>query len=415
MIKAITQCRICGNAKLDPVIDLGSQALTGIFPRYSHQPLTTGPLAIVQCRNEDPNCCGLVQLGHTYAIKELYGDHYGYRSSLNQSMVHHLRDIVGTIIDRVQLSPDDIALDIGSNDGTLLKSYPKGSGRLAGMDPGGKAFQKYYSAHIELITDFFSSAAFRKVFGQKKAKVVTAIAMFYDLEDPLAFMKDVYDILTDDGIWVFEQSYMPAMLKKVAYDTICHEHFEYYGLKQIKWMTDRVGFKIIDVEFNSVNGGSFLVTVAKSANQRYLEHTKLINQILEDEAGLDKESFKTFQQDIEQCRDRLVRFVRQVKQDNKTIFGYGASTKGNVILQYCGFTSDDITCIAEVNEDKFGCITPGTNIPIISELEAKQLAPDYFLVLPWHFKDNIIVREKDYLKSGGTLVFPLPFIEECTA
>jgi hypothetical protein len=328
--------------------------------------------------------------------------------------VHHLNGVVSKILERIQLSAKDIVLDIGSNDSTLLQSYLAHKGQLVGIDPAGKKFKKYYPVRIKLIADFFSARAFTKKMGEKKAKVVTSIAMFYDLESPMGFMKEVHDILADDGLWVFEQSYMPTMLKMTAYDTICQEHLEYYGLKQIKWMADRVGFKIIQVEFNDTNGGSFLVMMAKKSNNQFKENVPLITEILgrEMKEGLSKiKPFLDFQKKLEKHRKDLIQFVRRAKVQGKKILGYGASTKGNVILQYCGFGAKDIPFIAEVNEDKFGCFTPGTNIPIISEIEAKKMAPDYYLVLPWHFKDNIISREKEYIDRGGKFIFPLPRIE----
>jgi hypothetical protein len=237
--------------------------------------------------------------------------------------------------------------------------------------------------------------------------------MFYDLEDPILFMKDIYDILADDGIWIFEQSYMPTMIKRNAYDTICHEHLEYYGLKQIKWMTDIVGFKIIDIELNNINGGSFCVTVAKN-NNFYRENSALISQLLalEKKNGFDSiNPYIGFKKKILEHKILLNNLVAKINSKGQKLFGYGASTKGNVLLQYCGFTNEDISYIAEVNEDKFDSFTPGSQIPIISEKEAKSLLPDYFLVLPWHFKDHIIKKESIYLESGGKLIFPLPSLE----
>jgi len=285
--------------------------------------------------------------------------------------------------------------------------------RTGGIDPTGVKFKGYYPEHIRLIPDFFSAAAVRKNLGDRKAKVISSIAMFYDLESPIEFMRQIHSVLDDNGIWVFEQSYMPTMLEMNAYDTICHEHLEYYGLKQIKWMADRVGFKIIDVELNSVNGGSFSLMVSKTGAP-YREATTLVETILRKEADMELHKLKPyeeFKQRIVDHRDQLVRFIQQAKSEHKKILGYGASTKGNVILQFCGMTDKDIPFIAEVNKDKFGCFTPGTLIPIISEAEARAMRPDYFMVLPWHFKDTIIIREADYLRSGGKMFFPLPELE----
>lgn len=414
MYKEISKCRICGNENLISVLNLGQQYLTGIFPKSKEQKITSGPLELVKCFDNNKNSsCGLVQLRHSYDLDEMYGYDYGYRSGLNQSMVNHLHGKVKIIQDSIELNRGDLIIDIGSNDSTLLQGYPKDRLILVGIDPIGGKFKKYYPTHIQLIPDFFSAEIVKNDFGKKKAKVITSISMLYDLESPIDFMKQVYDILADDGIWVFEQSYMPTMLAMNAYDTVCHEHLEYYCLKQIKWMTDRTDFKIIDVEFNNVNGGSFSVTVAKS-NASYSENTSLVGEILfeENKEGLDGlKPLKDFKKRVYAHREELIQFIQKAKAENKKIFGYGASTKGNVILQFCNLTEKDIPCIAEVNQDKFGCYTPGTFIPIVPEEEARVIKPDYFMVLPWHYKEGIIKRERKYLNEGGILIMPLPEIE----
>ncbi len=417
MYKEIKQCRICGNNDLVSVLNLGQQVLTGVFPRNKKQKITAGPLNLVKCqKGGNRSCCGLLQLRHSYSLDEMYGDSYGYRSGLNLSMVRHLRDKVNEIMNLVSLSRNDMVIDIGSNDSTLLQAYPDIGLIIIGIDPLGNKFRKYYPKHIQLIPDFFSAAKVKKNFGARKAKAITSIAMLYDLENPLDFIQDVYEILDDEGVWVFEQSYMPIMLESNSYDTICHEHLEYYGLRQIKWMMDKVGFKIIDVKFNKINGGSFSVTVAKK-NSPYRENTALIEKILldEDKRGLSTLApYEDFGRKVYNHRQQLRQFINNIKYDNKKIIGYGASTKGNVVLQFCGFTAQDIPFIAEVNEDKFGRYTPGTHIPIVSEQEAKRMNPDYLLILPWHFKDSFLEKEKDYLERGGKLLIPLPEIEIIT-
>ena len=237
--------------------------------------------------------------------------------------------------------------------------------------------------------------------------------MFYDLESPIEFVKQVFDVLDEDGIWLFEQSYLPLMLQTNAYDTICQEHIEYYGLKQIKWMMDRMGFKIIDVELNDVNGGSFSVTVA-NRNSALKVNQQQIDELLRNEEVYKLDTYKKFVKNVNQHKQELCKLVKEINDSGKNIFGYGASTKGNVILQYCGFTEKDIPYIAEVNEDKYGAYTPFTHIPIISEKEAKAMKPDYFLVLPWHFREGILKKEKDFLEAGGKFIFPLPEIEIVT-
>ena len=265
MYTEIKKCRICGNTDLVSILNLGNQYLTGVFPKSQTEHITSGPLELAKCRDDhNASACGLVQLKHSYDHNEMYGDNYGYRSGLNKSMVNHLYEKVKKIQAFIQLTREDLIIDIGSNDGTLLQAYRQDGLLLVGIDPTGKKFKKYYPEHVHLIPDFFSAESVRKNFGNRKAKVVTSIAMFYDLESPMDFAEQICEILADNGIWVFEQSYMPAMLEMNAYDTVCHEHLEYYCLKQIKWIADKLDLKIIDIEFNKVNGGSFYDAVDNS-------------------------------------------------------------------------------------------------------------------------------------------------------
>ncbi|BCY18528.1 methyltransferase [Leptolinea sp. HRD-7] len=417
-MKAIERCRICGGEDLKPVINLGVQALTGIFPRSIDQKISEGPLELVRCNDERNNsACGLLQLRHSFNLNEMYGKDYGYRSGLNQSMMYHLREIVRNIESIVDLKKDDYILDIGSNDGSLLSFYPEDKGlNLIGIDPTGIKFKEYYQKRITLIPTFFSAEEIRKNFGSKKMKVVTSISMFYDLEAPMQFVSEVYDVLDDEGIWVLEQSYMPTMLNVTAYDTICHEHLEYYGLKQIKWMADRVGFKIISVTLNDTNGGSFCLSLAKKDShypEAQLEMKMLFTE--ETDMGLTTDKpYQEFTQRVSAHKTDLEEFFATTHRKGQKVLGYGASTKGNVLLQYCGISKEQLPFIAEVNTDKFGCFTPGTLIPIISEKEAREMKPDFFFVLPWHFRKGIIEREKAFLENGGKLVFPLPRIEVST-
>jgi hypothetical protein len=415
--KEIKKCRICGNEALAPILDLGNQYLTGVFPKNKNESITCGPIELVKCQeDEQGSFCGLLQLKQSYDLNEMYGLNYGYRSALNQSMVEHLHRKVRNILEKVNLESGDVILDIGSNDSTLLRAYPQKGATLIGIDPTGEKFGEYYPDHIQLVPEFFSARSFKKKFGERKAKIITSIAMFYDIEDPLGFMHEVHEILADDGTWVFEQSYMPVMLENTAYDTICHEHLEYYGIRQIKWMTDRVGFKIIDIEFNDINGGSFSIMAAKS-NSAFSESAYRIDKLLNEEENKGLSSLKPyleFRRRVYKHRKELTDCIRNIRAKNKLILGYGASTKGNVILQFCGFTDKDIPFIAEVNTDKLGCYTPGTYIPIISEEEAKAMHPDYFVVFPWHFKESFLKKENAYLENGGMLLIPLPELEIVT-
>jgi len=407
MYREISQCRISGSSNLLTVLSLGEQCLTGVFPKSVDTPVTKGPLDLVWCPDS-----GLLQLKQSYSLDEMYGDNYGYRSGLNPSMVAHLTNKIRGLERLVALSPSDLVIDIGSNDATSLKAY-SGRHRKVGIDPTGRKFASFYTDDIALLPDFFSAEVFRAKFPQDKAKIVTSIAMFYDLEQPLRFVRDIESVLADDGVWHFEQSYMPSMLRTHSYDTICHEHLEFYSFKVVKNMLEQCGMRVVDVQMNAVNGGSFAVTACKKCAP-YRSNLPIIQWLLmqEEDMGLDTpRPYREFEERVFKHRRNLVRLIDSIIGDGKTIFGYGASTKGNVLLQFCGLTAKHLPCIADVNEQKFGCFTPGTHIPIVSEKEAHAMKPDYFLVLPWHFKHTILEREKEFLSRGGKFIFPLPEIE----
>jgi hypothetical protein len=407
MYTEITKCRISQSTNLITVLSLGDQYLTGVFPKSVDEKLTKGPLDLVWCPDS-----GLLQMKQSYSLDEMYGENYGYRSGLNSSMVRHLEQKIKTLERLAKLSDTDLVIDIGSNDATSLKAY-SGKHQKVGIDPTGLKFKEYYTDTITLIPDFFTAKTFRDRFPVQKAKIITSIAMFYDLESPITFVKDIEQCLADDGIWHFEQSYMPSMLRTNSYDTICHEHLEFYSLKVVKNILEQCGLKVIDVQMNAINGGSFAITACKK-NAPYIPNRPIIEWLLqqEDDMGLDNpKPYRDFEERVFRHRKNLTTLIEALVADGKKIIGYGASTKGNVLLQFCGLTSKHIPYIAEVNQEKFGAFTPGTHIPIISEAEAKAMNPDYFLVLPWHFKDNILLREKEYSAKGGKFIFPLPEIE----
>jgi len=401
-------CRISGSQNLISVLNLGNQVLTGVFPKDPSTSITSGPLELVLCPDS-----GLLQLNHTYDADEMYGMNYGYRSGLNQSMVRHLTDKARYLQKICNANSGDIVLDIGSNDATLLKAYDVSSLRRIGIDPTGNKFKSYYTDGITLVPEFFSAKSFKSKYKNEKAKIITSISMFYDLESPKTFVSDIHEILDDNGVWHFEQSYMPTMLRMNSYDTVCHEHLEYYSLSVVKALLEECGMRVIDVQMNSVNGGSFAVTAAKK-DTNLKSNDAVINWMLAQEERMALHTptpYRQFEERVYSHRDNLVSLVRALNADGKKVIGYGASTKGNVLLQFCGFTDKDIPYIAEVNSNKFGAYTPGTLIPIISEEEARAMKPDYMLVLPWHFRESIIQREQEFLSNGGKLIFPLPEIE----
>ncbi len=399
----IKHCRSCKFKKLSKVYNLGRQTLTGIFPPSPKSKVTKGNLSMVICNN-----CKLLQLEDNFNPNEMYGDNYGYMSSLNKSMISHLKLKASNLKKKYIFNKYDNILDIGSNDGTFLSFFSR-KYNLYGCDPTINKFKKYYRKDIKKYPIFFSS----KYFKEKKFKLISAISMFYDLPDPLKFAKEIYSILHKNGIWHIELSYMPMMLKNISYDTICHEHLEYYSLKSLKYLLDKAKLKIVNLSFNQTNGGSIELDVAKNSS-KYKKCDYLINWILESERLNKYNTISKQKEFFKNCKTHkklLKKLLANLKKENKKIMGYGASTKGNVLLQYCKLTSKDIPYIGEVNKFKFNKFTPGSNIKIISEKNIKSKKPDYLLVLPWHFKDHIVKKEQKYLKNGGKLIFPLPDIE----
>ncbi len=413
LIKETDCCRICKNRNLIPIMDLGIHALSGRFPAEGEDDPLEAPLVLVKCNDaNDSSACGLLQLKHNVSHDELYLHNYGYRSGLNKTMTEHLSNLVKEIEERIQLNPGDIVLDIGRNDATLLKSFSNDLVKI-GIDPTGRQFEKFYTKDIRLVPDYFTINNFNNASLNKKAKVITSIAMFYDLSDPLQFVTDVKNALDEDGIWVSEQSYMPLMLEKNSFDTICHEHLEYYSLKQIEWLLNKTGLRLLDVSFNDCNGGSFRFTACHKNASHRSDHTRINSVLLkESETRLNTtQPYDDFKMRVEDIKRRFLEYVNKEKSEGRSIHVYGASTKGNTLLQYFGLDSSIITAAAERNPEKYGRRTPKTRIPIISEDEARKLKPDNFIVLPWHFKNEFLEREKDYLNSGGKFIFPLPNFE----
>ncbi len=403
----ITKCRSCSSSSLKYISTLGNQYFTGIFPSKKNQKIPRGRLSMIIC-----NKCTLLQLQNSFDVDAMYGNNYGYLSSLNPHMVKHLKLKSEKLKKISNLTKGDIIIDIGSNDGTSLKNFTQ-QNKLIGVDPTIKKLSRFYRKDIIKVPEFFSKESIKKYIHNKKAKIITTISMFYDLPNPIKFAKDINESLADDGIWHLEQSYMPSMIKNISYDTICHEHLEYYSLRSIKYILDEADFKIIDLDFNDINGGSFALCVAKKRS-KFKEITRIVNWLLKKEELYKYNSFNThikFFNTVKHHKKVFTDLLLNLKDMGKKIVGYGASTKGNVILQYCKITSSHIDLILDVNKDKNGKYTPGSNIKIVDEKLKYKIKPDYMLVLPWHFKNFIVNKEKKYLNNGGKLIFPLPDIE----
>lgn len=413
-IRKRNTCRVCGSASLKKVIDLGPQYLQGSFVKPgkempSHRKIDC---SLVRCNPEaDENACGLLQMEHSVPPEILYAA-YWYRSGTNNTMRNHLKDIVDSVTPFIKDVKRPFVLDIGCNDGTLLGYYPKEYVKY-GCDPSDVA-QEVKEAIV--VQDIFPSEALFHLLEGKTLDVITSIAMFYDLESPVAFVQGIKRFLSDTGVWVFEMSYMPRMLELDSYDTICHEHLEFYSLAVLEKILALGGMKVFKISFNDINGGSIRCYATHKENHKHdsKESNVLLNEIRHKEFDLELDTDKPyaeFQQRIEKLKVELHDLLVKLKNEGKKVHVYGASTKGNTILQWCDIDHTLVEYAAERNPDKYGAMTLGTNIPIISEAESRAMNPDYYLVLPWHFKDEFVVREKEALDKGTGFIFPVPVIE----
>jgi len=403
--KKISCCRVCKNTKLDTCIDLGEQFLSGIFPSSVDKSMPNAPLELVKCSTSNSGC-GLIQLNGTYDLDTMYGSNYGYRSGLNSHMIEHLNNKARKINELYNDKDSNIILDIAGNDGTFLSFFDQ-KDNLISIDPSADKFAEFYSEHVSYISDFFSSSLFKNKFKNKKAKIITSFSMFYDLENPCEFSREVNDVLDpNDGVWILEQSYAPQMYKMNSFDTICHEHLSYYCIKQLKYIMDSSNFKIIDIEMNDINGGSCSLTVANKKS-KYVECIDKINHWIDYESKLridELSTWKAFDKKIENNKRDFYEILANIKKNGNKIAALGASTKGNVTLQSWELTNKDIDVIGDVNPDKWGKFTPGTWIPIDNEINVLSQY-DYFVILPWHFK-KFFLDNKKFI--GKTFIFPLP-------
>ncbi len=404
-------CRVCGSKSLVPVIDLGEQYLQGSFIKDGHPapPLRKIPTQLVRCDvTKDENGCGLLQLAHTLPAEILYAN-YWYRSGTNTTMKLHLKNIVDSALSFFPSGKRRV-MDIGCNDGTLLGYYP-GEFEKIGVDPSDIALE--IPEPVNVINSTFPSEQVSEILGTRKMDIVTSIAMFYDLEDPVGFACSIRDILSDEGVWIVEMSYLPMMLEMNSFDTICHEHLEYYSLAVLERLVKKAKLRVFKAELNDINGGSIRCYVTHESNSRYdtqndkayLHHLRV--REFEMELDIDK-PYLEFQKRIEAVRSDLGKLLSDAQAKGERIHVYGASTKGNVLLQWCGINESIVPYAADRNPAKKGAKTLGTNITIIDEVSSRNMKPDYYLVLPWHFKSEFLRREYETVMSGTKMIFPLP-------
>jgi NDP-4-keto-2,6-dideoxyhexose 3-C-methyltransferase len=410
-LKSISSCRSCGLKKLVPILSLGEQYVINFLDSNENSGIKA-PLELVLC-DINSGGCGLLQLRHTVPLDLMYRQ-YWYKSGVNQTMRNALADVVDKAEKLIKLKAGDIVLDIGSNDSTLLRLYKTKGLILVGFEPATNLMDEARVGVTKVINDFFNYEAFKKEFGDKKAKIITAIAMFYDLDDPNKFVSDIVKCLDKDGVFIIQQNYLVSMLKQNAFDNISHEHLEYYSMRALKNLLNRHNLEIFDVELNDINGGSFR-TYIRHKGCKSIKPFKLAKERLkkvEDEEiklGLhNRKVYDDFAKRIEKIKDKIYNFIKKEVEKGKKVYVYGASTRGNTLLQYCGIDNKLIKAAAERNPAKWGKKTVGTWIPIISEEQARKEKPDYFLVLPWAFIKEFVEREKEFLESGGKFIVPLP-------
>jgi hypothetical protein len=409
-MKSSIACRICANSRLTTIFSLGNMAISNFIARPRRVP--SYPLTLLFC---DPkkNGCGLVQLAPTSITQDTMYRQYWYASGINQSMREALADIVQSIKKRIPLKKGDVVMDIGANDGTMLGFYPKSLTRIA-FEPATNLIQRTKRHATRVINDYFSHKAFTEVSKDKKAKIITTIAMFYDLEDPNRFVSDLSNSLTQNGVWVNQMASLSDTIHYNMFDNICHEHIEHYSLSALEHLLARHNMRVVDIETNNVNGGSMRVYImhelaARTSN--FAGAKKRIAAYRHQERKQQLENlatYRAFARRIGTIKRTTMRFLSREIKRGKVVYGYGASTKGNTLLQYYNIRKNILRAIAERNPVKWNMVTAGTNIPIVSETEARRAKPDIFVVLPWHFKDEFITRERVYLDNGGSLLFPLP-------
>ncbi len=406
-LKTRNNCRVCNHEPLEDIISLGRQSLINFIDSPSDE-IYSAPLDLVMC-NKIKGGCGLVQLRHTVPADLLYKQ-FWYRSGVNQSMRDALQDVVTKAKKLVKLGPDDIVIDIGSNDSTLLRFFLIKDLTLVGFEPATNLMDEARKGTTKIFNDFFNYPIFKKEFSEKKAKVITSISMFYDLEEPNKFVNDLVKMLDDEGICIIQMNYLLTMLENNAFDNIVHEHLEYYSLKSLENLLKKHDLVIFDVELNDINGGSIRTYIKHKNCEKYSINervSKLRNE--EDDFGLEgKKPYREFVKRINNIRKKTFNFIKNECENGKNIFVYGASTRGSTLLQFFNLDNKYINAAADRNPNKFGKTIVGTGIPIISEQEARERKPDYFLVLPWYFIDEFIPREGKFLKTGGKFIVPLP-------
>lgn len=412
----LKQCKVCGSKDLTEVIHLSPQHLSATFVKDNAEVEISKikvPLTLTLCdKTKNPVGCGLLQLKEEVDPDLMYRQYF-YRSATSEMMRNDLKDVIRDISSRVSLKNDDIVVDIGANDCTTIGFYPKELRRV-GIEPAKNIDWNHVDPSIKILNNYFSEDLFRTAFPTEKAKAVTCNAMFYDLGDPNSFVRDVKNILHADGAWSIQLSYLPLMLTNMNFYDICHEHLSYYSLHALEVLLKRNGLKALDASTNHVNGGSLRLFVTHENNKTLVTEkgAKNLQDLRQKEIEMrleDPQTYRNYWKEIQTLGSKVRNYITSQLRENNKVFGLGASTKGNVLLQFFGVTKEMMPYISERNPDKVGLRTLGTDFELISEEKARDLKPKTMLVLPWYFKDEIVKREQDYINQGGSLLLPMPY------
>ena len=396
----VDKCFICSGTKLSEILNLGNQPMSGVFPLPTEANPASSPLTLMQCltTNSKSEVCGNIQLKHKANFSDMYGLNYGYNSSLSPLMLEHLAQIAEKAKTHVAIAEGDFILDIGCNDGSFLALFKSQTKNLVGVDPSSAKFAEIAPREATIFVDYFPSIKIDEFMGPRKFKMISSIAMFYDLEDPFSFMEALYSSLMENGLWVVELSEFKEFLKNLSYDQICHEHLLYLDADLLINMAAKVGFELLEISYSEINGGSACYYFRKAKPNKSINCQSGANT-----KQLDKLKFR-----VEQNKSEIMNYLQMLKNQRKTVYGYGASTKGNVLANFYGLDSSLIQLISDTNPFKWGRVTPGPRIPIISHEEMRKSPPDYLFVFIWHLRAEVLKNEERFIENGGKIIIPLP-------
>ena len=416
IIKFLERCKICNNDDLIEVLSLNEQYLSPTFVKTNQNNELSkikSPLTLVLCnKKKNKKNCGLLQLKEITEADFLYNEYF-YRTATNDTMKKDLKELVYQVLEIAKPEENEIIVDIGANDCTMLNFYDE-KFQLVGFEPAKNINFRNKEKNIKIINNYFNSKSFKEIFKKNKAKIITSCAMFYDLENPKEFVGNIEEILDDKGVWCCQISYLDSMIRNNNFYDICHEHLSYYSLETFEYLIDKFNLKVFYAETNDVNGGSIRLYVCKKNTEIYDQDVflKRLKDLRNRENALElttPDTFFEFEKVVSNLKTKTVNFVSKILSEKKVVLALGASTKGNIILQHFGLTKDKIPFISERNPEKVGLKCLGSDIELISEKKAREINPEAFIVLPWNFKKEIVEREKDYIDKGGKLMFVMPY------